>query len=771
MRFALRLLFVFALLALAILVRPFGSLGDGTVESTQNSSPLFIGRANAAWQFDQHALSEVGLSFVTTGESDGQEPSIELEVEPSSDLEFLRLGNTAEIQTDGCIHTRGAFLIGSNESRIAVVSPAICFLKDEGWVVLDWADPTRVRRQLFTLAPVVQESNTSAGSFRLLADISLSGLSAAGLGLDALDLPVIGRLEVNSELTQDGPVEALPYRKRPSASKTLAGPIGPDVIVGDILGGHRWARVGDITAFSYGSLSCNVGDDLLDWFANTNKHPVISQNMYRLKNDQFEQIGMAWVKHGFEAGLDTFCSGPGGCTRNQTPDRLGVGCSDVYGRFLNGFQSNMGPRSDVNPVSGFFPYPFSAPPFTSAVDRRLQVRDADLDPAQNANALYFVEIQYIMPDDSAAGNQNNNASYEDVLVVESAPDTYSLLLSGTAEQEKPALLAWQDTDPTVELDFVDIFGDGRFILGSKVTDLGNGTWRYEYALQNLNSDRGAQSFSVPIAPATPLSGVSFHDVDSHSGSIYDSTDWDISTPGSALVWSTDDFTINPNANALRWGSLYNFRFDASACPTTGDVSIGLFKSGSPVAVSVQTNIPEPSPILLSSFPPDGAIDGRQPSDPSGLNLDGWSFVDLTFDALPACTPLTTTDFAVTVVGTADPAPSVSSVTPIGGSTVRVALNKSIPLRAWTILTHISSGARVRLGYLPGDVDASLMTNASDITKLVNSLNGIQGPYPIWRTDIDRNGVADAQDITRLIDLLKGHGVYDNYYRVTIPPLP
>ena len=38
----------------------------------------------------------------------------------------------------------------------------------------------------------------------------------------------------------------------------------------------------------------------------------------------------------------------------------------------------------------------------------------------------------------------------------------------------------------------------HYVLGYSVTNLGGGQYRYEYALQNLTSDQGADSFSIPL---------------------------------------------------------------------------------------------------------------------------------------------------------------------------------------------------------------------------------------------------------------------------------
>ena len=105
----------------------------------------------------------------------------------------------------------------------------------------------------------------------------------------------------------------------------------PDVIVGELPATNAYGTSSgtNIYAYSVATTSCNVGDANLDWEANNNRHPVIAQDMFRLHDGRFSQIGSSWLKHGFCAlqisGLCVGCGGGGGCLSFLTP-----GCSDPY---------------------------------------------------------------------------------------------------------------------------------------------------------------------------------------------------------------------------------------------------------------------------------------------------------------------------------------------------------------------------------------------------------------------------------------------------------
>jgi hypothetical protein len=351
----------------------------------------------------------------------------------------------------------------------------------------------------------------------------------------------------------------------------------PDVIVGDIPDVTRWGTVGGITAYSIGTTSCNLGSCWLNWISTTAEHPVIGGNLFRLKNGRFEQIGQSWLKHGFTALQGSVCSSS--CMAAPDGTHLGINCSDPYSSGLNGGQSRLGPKFEVDPYTGVYPYPPTNGSATGdAIFKRLQVHDTDLDPAQNGGASYFVEGQYVTHDDASSGNGANNASYRPVNVTASS-GVYTLGLTGTTQRQRAGIQAWKAADPTVTETFVSAPGDGKFIVSAKATALGGGIYHYEYAVQNINSSRAAGAFTVPLPIGATVTNLGFHDVDYHSGEPFDGTDWTSSVGTTTVGWATASFDANPNANALRWGTLYNFRFDANVPPGTGRVVIGLFKPG------------------------------------------------------------------------------------------------------------------------------------------------------------------------------------------------
>jgi hypothetical protein len=411
----------------------------------------------------------------------------------------------------------------------------------------------------------------------------------------------------------------------------------PDLIAGNLDTVARLGTLDGITAYSIGDTSCNLGTCWVDWFAGTPEHPVFGQNLFRLKDGRFEQIGQSWVTHRFYALSSAYCEPDCLPTNGQ---HLGVNCSTANSATSNSSQFRLGPKFEVNASSGNIEYPFTDEGVTgSHIYKRLQVRNEDLDPAVNPGALYFIEGQQVAEDDAAAGNRNNNASHRQVIVVESA-GSFALHVTGSTRQQEPAIHAWAANDPGVVLEIVDVPEDGRFLVASQVTPLGAGMWRYEYAIQNLNSHRSARSVSLPIRSGAAVAGLGFHDVDYHSGEPFDGTDWTVTVetdPVPNVTWTTESFDENPDANALRWGTLYNFRFDTNAPPTEGALTVGLFRPGIADEISAPTLVPDPCDADATCEPGEDACNcAADCGGPAEVELECTDGLDDDCDGLVDC---------------------------------------------------------------------------------------------------------------------------------------
>jgi hypothetical protein len=417
---------------------------------------------------------------------------------------------------------------------------------------------------------------------------------------------------------------------------------GPDVIVGDLSGLAQFDNaVGTQVGLAVQTVSCNHGQVDLDWFKlPDNDHPVIPQNLYRMSGgtdntERFEQIGQSSVKHAFFANSQDFCGF--GCN-GVNGTHLGSGCSDPYSASLNsgGTSHNLGSRAWMNPFTGSFPRGDSPTPpndhtghVHTDVSHRLLVEINDLNTTLNPGATYFVEAQYVTPHEYAwcqanpgQCNMYNNASYRQFSVTGTSPP-FSFSAAGSTVQMQPAIEAWAGA--TINQIQPDPGNDGIGLLGCKVTNPSAGVWHYEYAVYNQNLDRGIQSFSVPLGAGVNISNIGFHAPPQHPGwandgtqndAGYSSTPWTPTQITNSLTWLTDTFAQNQNANAIRWGTLYNFRFDADQPPQAATATVGFFKPGSPISVEIQ--VPGPGVTPTPTPTPTPTVQVTVQTNPAGL---------------------------------------------------------------------------------------------------------------------------------------------------------
>jgi hypothetical protein len=403
---------------------------------------------------------------------------------------------------------------------------------------------------------------------------------------------------------------------------------GPDVMVGDLNGLAQFGgQNGDYVGLAVGTDSCNFGTVNLHWQAlPSNDHPVIPQNMYRMSggtdnSERFEQIGQSNVKHAFTALTQNLCqlgcNGVGG-------SNLGSGCSDPYVASLNAGPS-LGSRAWINPFTGFFPRGDSSTPPNNhsghnhsgnPAQHRIYTKISDLSASLNAGATYYAEAQYITPHEytwcqSNPGqcNQYNNVSYRRYNVSGSG-SPFSFSPAQSTQRGKAAVTAWPgatmvrfEPEPGV---------DGIGTVAYRVTNPSSGVWHYEYAVFNQNIDRAIRTFSIPVGGGVEISNIGFHAPPQQPGSTFDGTfnnegfsnsPWSSVVSGGVLEWSTQTLAENPNANAIRWGTMYNFRFDSNQPPVEGTATLGFYKTGSPMTIAVMV----PSGSVTASYSVSGRI--------------------------------------------------------------------------------------------------------------------------------------------------------------------
>jgi hypothetical protein len=594
-----------SILALCLLAAPFASASeaDGTLEK------LIVASGRVALDLDLQQVREAntpaGRQVVST---------LRFDAERDAFLAFMVLNGEMRGPLPGSmrLHPRAASLptTSLNASRDHLVIENAAWGAPYDMVVRDGTTGFlffNVEGQQLVYDAKVRGLTVKGGRLLISEEFAdalgrrdAKGAPAGALTIEATLRPVEVAQVVDGEVRE----EVLP-----GLDASLGGVPGPDVIVGDLNGLAQFgSQVGSQVGLAVGTDSCNAGVVPLNWFQlPNNDHPVIPQNMYRMSggatNDlRMEQIGQSNVKHAFTALQQNLCNF--GCSNSGTGTLLGAGCSDPYVASLNA-GPNLGSRAWINPFTGFFPSGTGvANSHTGHAhvgpSHRILIDVADLVPASNPGATYYAEAQYVTPHEYAwcqanAGqcNMYNNVSYRRYSVTNSA-SPFSFSPVGSTVRMQPAISAWPgstlvqvEPQPGV---------DGRAYVAYKVTNPSPGVWHYEYALYNQNLDRAIQAFGFPKPAGVNISNVGFHAPPQHPGWAADGTagntgfssaPWSQTEASGVVTWSSQTFAQNPNANAVRWGSMYNIWFDSDRPPTAGNATLTFFKTRARVRVGVQ----------------------------------------------------------------------------------------------------------------------------------------------------------------------------------------
>ncbi|MFO1009478.1 MAG: hypothetical protein U1F29_05390 [Planctomycetota bacterium] len=401
---------------------------------------------------------------------------------------------------------------------------------------------------------------------------------------------------------------------------------------------------GGVDALAFAFQPVNLGTAPASWVTTTAQHPVIGLGLARFRvvngASRMEQVGMSWVRHVTIPALSqgSFCT----CTPSAGAT-LGPGCNDTLSATGNTLAANLGPRHEVEPHTGQHVHPHTPAaigPFPG------QLRFAPADVTTGAGERYVVEAHLVAQDDAASGAVMNDATWCE-LAAGGTPSDPAFALVGSTRRGATVLDAWKEFDPAVQLLDWDSVVDGRVQVAWCVTQTGPSTWHYEYALYARDYAPGVRLFGLSTPPTAAVTNLAFHDVAYHGGDgvngvTQSGADWSASITSGFLAWETATFAQNPNANALRWGTTYAFRFDCDRPPMPGYVQLEAFEPPSgPSGVALQAEIPLDvdalahgyclgdglgAPCPCSNTSPVGHGEGCTNSMGVGgfLRVDGWS---------------------------------------------------------------------------------------------------------------------------------------------------
>jgi multidrug efflux pump subunit AcrA (membrane-fusion protein) len=545
---------------------------------------------------------------------------------------------------------------------------------------------------------------------------------------------------------------------------------GPDVVVGDMNNLQQFDSAGSRVGLALGPTSCNGGNAQLNFFQLPNTdHPVIAQNLYRMSGgatntERFEQVAQSWVKHTFGANQDDACAY--GCIPAPGPTTLGAGCSDPYDASTGADQSRLGSRAWVNPFTGAFNS--SANQHTGHVhdgtSHRLVAEANDLNPALNVGAIHYAEVQYITPHEytwcqSHPGecNMYNNVSYRRFKI--QGNGFFTFFAVGATVRQLPAIYAW--TGATITRFEPAPGTDGQGFIGSKVTGPVDGIWHYEYAVYNQNLDRAIQSFALALGCGVNVSNIGFSAPKNSPGFANDGTlnsagfsnaVWTSTQTAGQLRWNTETFAQNQNANAIRWGTLYNFRFDSNRPPANINATIGFFKTGEPLTFQVQ------GPAACDALQAVGAVSRKSHGAAGEFDIDlpmtgepgvecrasgGAHTVLVTFSNPPVSGNAAVMSGDATIVGS----PTFS------GNTMMIQLSgvadrQKVMLSLSNVTDSFGQAmpeTALAMNVLVGDTNGNRTVNATDIGQ-TKAASGMALDGTNFRADVNVSGSVSASDI-------------------------
>lgn len=162
--------------------------------------------------------------------------------------------------------------------------------------------------------------------------------------------------------------------------------------------------------------------------------------------------------------------------------------------------------------------------------------------------------------------------------------------------------------------------------------------------------------------------------------------------------------------------------------------------------------------IISSDPPSGTVDARQPhspNDPTSLLGIGGLAEPIVVNAGVSGLSMSCFSLCETVEDASAGPNFIVDLADHDDGTYTITLARPITMNAVTTLS-LPDGSFVLYTSHPANVDANSVAGATDVLALVDILNNTIAPvHGTYSTDIDHSGVTSAPDVLRVIDLLNG----------------
>ncbi len=352
-------------------------------------------------------------------------------------------------------------------------------------------------------------------------------------------------------------------------------------------------------------------------YAGNDQHPMLVWAAYRINAlGQIEQIARSGAKHAFYSG-NQFPNGDNGCGCGPA-NVLWAGCTDTYGWSTNDSSAYLAPRHEIIPARGQWGRCNSFRdancdgaddlPFYSTFDHRAVTSEANITPALNPGATWFIEAWYVVRDDTNLPNSLGHRRFVPswsplpsnkwmLSFYETVGDPLFPFVSG------PVLDQWVTPGSTSATSMSRDLAtsDGHVRLSVKVASLGDGRYRYDYALMNFDFARAVTTGTEPNlrvlsnlglgALSIPIASNSGASVDMHQAG---ANAWDVTYADGALRIAA------PNGDSQPWGALYRFSLTTRLPPEAGAAVITPAAFGTPATLNIGTLVPSTSEVLFAS---------------------------------------------------------------------------------------------------------------------------------------------------------------------------